>query len=199
MGAAADVCKVAASAGCTAPSAEDFAAVADALAAAVPRIASMAQLHIELLHAQVPPDEMHVALNGAVVGLSARSSGSSSNGGGTGSTVTGRDDGSCCGEVEHVCEHYQQGSCLPECLGLGLVRSVDGPRAQLYLMTDLPDELLQRVDLLQLGKLELPDRLLDCRSCASPYQGLFCLTSAATGAGQIRSRNNLLRSSQLLR
>jgi hypothetical protein len=75
---------------------------------------------------------------------------------------------------------------------------VDGPQQQLYLLTDLSEQQLQRVDLLQLGKLELPDRLLEGRSFAAPYQGLFCLSSTATGAGQIKSRNNLLRSSQLL-
>jgi hypothetical protein len=84
-------------------------------------------------------------------------------------------------------------------LGLGLVRAVDGPRKQLYLLTDLSEQQLQKVDLLQLGKLELPDKLLECKPFATPYQGLFCLSSTATGAGQIKSRNNLLRSSQLLR
>lgn len=88
---------------------------------------------------------------------------------------------------------------MSECLGLGLVRAVDGPQQELYVLTDLSEQQLQRVDMLQLGKLELPDRMLECKAFASPYQGLFCLSSTATGAGQIKSRNNLLRSSQLLR
>lgn len=199
MGEVAGVDRGAATMDCTAPSAfEDYAVVAEMLAGAVPRVGSMGQLHIELLHAQLPFDAMPVALNGAVVGLSVCSS-SGGGGHGTGPTVSSFNAGSGWREVKGVCGHHEQGPCLPECLGLGLVRSIDGPRAELYLLTDLADEQVHRVDLLQMGKLELPDKLLECRACASPHQGLFCLTSAATGAGQIKSRNNLLRSSQLLR
>lgn len=148
-------------------SAEDFAGAAAALAAAVPVVVSLQDLQVEVLHAQVAPAELPVALNGAVVGLAASSSSSS--------------------------------ALLNECLGLGLIRAVDGAQQELCVLTDLSEQQLQRVDLLQVGKLELPDKLLECRSFASPYQGLFCLTSTATGAGQIKSRNNLLRSSHLLR
>lgn len=151
---------------------EDFAGAAAALAAAVPVVVSLQDVEVEVLHAQVAPGELPVALNGAVVGLATSSS----------SSHSGLESGG-----------------LSQCIGLGLVRAVDGPRQELYVLTDLPEQQLQRVGLLQLGKLELPDRLLECRAFASPYQGLFCLSSTATGAGQIKSRNNLLRSSQLLR
>lgn len=153
--------------------AEDFASTAASLAAAVPMVVSLQDVEVEVLHAQVAPAELPVALNGALVGLAARSSSAGSPAG------------------------QQQGLC--ECLSFGLIRAVDARKQELYMLTDLEEEQLQRVDLLQLGKLELPDKLLECRGFASPYQGLFCLTSTATGAGQIKSRNNLLRSSQLLR
>lgn len=160
-----------------AATAEDFGSVAAALAAAAPMVVSLADLQIEVQHAQVSFEEIPVALNGAVVGLASSNSSSS-------------------GQAE--ASGTQQG-LLHECLGLGLVRAVDGPRKQLYLLTDLSEQQLQKVDMLQLGKLELPDKLLECKSFATPYQGLFCLSSTATGAGQIKSRNNLVRSSQLLR
>lgn len=50
---------------------------------------------------------------------------------------------------------------------------------------------------LQLGKLELPSSLLQSSSFLSPYLCLFSLTSIGTGAGVIKSRNNLVRQSQL--
>lgn len=50
---------------------------------------------------------------------------------------------------------------------------------------------------LQLGKLELPSSLLQSGAYLSPYLCLFSLTSMGTGAGVIKSRNNLLRQSQL--
>jgi hypothetical protein len=49
----------------------------------------------------------------------------------------------------------------------------------------------------QVGKLELPSSLLQSSNYLSPYLCLFSLTSMGTGAGVIRSRNNLLRQSQL--
>jgi hypothetical protein len=169
--------------------AEDGAAIAEALAAAVPRVASLTELQIAQSHVQLALVEFPVALNGAVVGLCTCSSISRA------ITCAGGSDK----EELGVCGHEQQAQELPECLGLGLVRSVDGPRAELYLLTDLSDQQLARVDVLQLGKLELPEKLLECRSFGCPYHGLFCLSSAATGAGQIKSRNNLLRSSQVVR
>jgi hypothetical protein len=168
-----------AAAAAAAAAAEDFGSVATALSAAAPMVVSLSDEQIEVQHAQVEPGEIPVAINGAVVGLATSNSSSSS---------------SCQAEASRT----QQG-LLHECLGLGLVRAVDGPRKQLYLLTDLSEQQLQKVDLLQLGRLELPDKLLECKSFATPYQGLFCLSSTATGAGQIKSRNNLLRSSQLLR
>ena len=49
----------------------------------------------------------------------------------------------------------------------------------------------------QLGKLELPSSLLQSSTYQSPYLSLFSLTTMGTGAGVIRSRNNLARQSQL--
>eukprot|EP00879_Flechtneria_rotunda_P025087 GHRR01026634.1.p1 GENE.GHRR01026634.1~~GHRR01026634.1.p1 ORF type:complete len:274 (-),score=92.87 GHRR01026634.1:95-916(-) len=83
------------------------------------------------------------------------------------------------------------------CLGIGLIRAIDARKELLYLLTELPEEQLQQVDTLVVGKLELPDKLQATQQFASPYQGLYCLTSTATGAGMLKSRNNLLRTSLL--
>jgi polynucleotide 5'-hydroxyl-kinase GRC3/NOL9 len=143
----------------------------------MPFEASLAGLRVEVLHAQVVPADLAAALNGAVVGLAAAAAAPSD------------------GDNEAVAAAASQQP--RECLGLGLVRAVDARRQALYLLTDVPAEQLSRVEVLTLGKLELPDRLLEGRGAASPYQGLFCLTSTATGAGQIKSRNNLLRASRM--
>lgn len=151
---------------------DEFAEAAAGLAAAVPYQVSMQDVSIELQHAQVPASELAVAVNGAVVGL-------------------------VCGGSNQ--QQHQQGlggaAVLPECLGLGLVRAVDAQQQVLYLLTDVDEELLQHVDTLVVGRLELPDKLQATQHFASPYQGLFCITSTATGAGVIKSRNNLLRAS----
>jgi hypothetical protein len=159
------------------PVPDEFQAAAAGLAAARPLEASLAGLEVDVLHAEVAQDALAVALNGAVVGLA--SSGARVAGGGGNSSGSAGARG------------------LLPCLGLGLVRAVDAPRQRLFLLTDLPEARLAEADTLLLGKLELPERLLEGRCFASPYQGLFCLASAATGAGQIKSRNNLLRASQV--
>ncbi|KAK2077488.1 hypothetical protein QBZ16_004333 [Prototheca wickerhamii] len=83
------------------------------------------------------------------------------------------------------------------CLGVGLVRAVDGQNHRLYLLTDLAPEELEGVDVLQLGRLELPGTLLQSPSFRSPYMALHCLPTLGTGSGQSKSRNNIPRASQL--
>jgi hypothetical protein len=74
---------------------------------------------------------------------------------------------------------------------------VDGPAGKVYLLTDLTEDQLQRVGCLQLGRLELPDKLVSSGVASSPYQALFCLAGGGSGAAQMKSRNNLLRQSLL--
>jgi hypothetical protein len=74
---------------------------------------------------------------------------------------------------------------------------VNGAAGKVYLLTDLPEEQLQRVGCLQLGRLELPDKLVSSGAASSPYHALFCLAGAGSGAAQMKSRNNLLRQSLL--
>jgi polynucleotide 5'-hydroxyl-kinase GRC3/NOL9 len=137
---------------------------------------SLKDVRVDLLFAQVAEAELAFAINGKVVGLV--SSG-----------------GSADGPVSSRLHPRQEQQHLPICLGLGLVRAVDARRQMLYVLSDVPEEQLQQVDTLVVGKLELPDKLQATHQFVTPYQGLYCLSTTATGAGVIKSRNNLLRAS----
>ncbi|XP_066313679.1 polynucleotide 5'-hydroxyl-kinase NOL9-like isoform X2 [Miscanthus floridulus] len=58
---------------------------------------------------------------------------------------------------------------VPYCVGLGIVRGVDVQKGLLYLITPVPLQRLQSVDLLQQGLIEIPTTLLQVRGCVSPY------------------------------
>ncbi|GAB4817782.1 hypothetical protein N2152v2_004828 [Parachlorella kessleri] len=146
------------------------AELADGLAALLPFVVSMDDVCVEVLHGSVLPSQLPRALNGALVGL-------------------------CSAPAQHASE--DPAGQPPPCLGLGFVRAVDARKRLLYVLTDLQEEELEQVATLQLGKLELPSSLLQSSAYQSPYLSLFSLTTSGTGAGVIRSRNNLARQSQL--
>lgn len=133
---------------------------------------NLQDVKIDMLFAQVAEAELAFAINGMVVGLVSSADGT----------------GTCQPSPQ---EHRH----VPVCFGFGLVRAVDAQRQVLYVLTDVPEEQLQQVDTLVVGKLDLPDKLQATQQFVTPYQGLYCLTSTATGAGVIKSRNNLLRAS----
>ncbi|KAL6838743.1 hypothetical protein ACP4OV_031457 [Aristida adscensionis] len=58
---------------------------------------------------------------------------------------------------------------IPCCVGLGIVRGVDVQKGLLYVITPVPLERLQTVDLLLQGLIEIPTSLLQVRGCVSPY------------------------------
>lgn len=70
-------------------------------------------------------------------------------------------------------------------------------RGVLYLLTQLPEEVLEEVDMLQAGRLELPPQLLQAGHLTSPYLSITLIKTEGTGAGIARSRNNLIRASQM--
>ncbi len=49
---------------------------------------------------------------------------------------------------------------------------------------------------MQVGRLELPPELLQGGAFASPYLSIGSIAAGGTGAGVIKSRNNLLRAAQ---
>lgn len=121
----------------------------------------------------MPSSQLFRALNGAVVGLC-----------------------SAPPSQPQQAQQEQQEQQAP-CLGLGIVRAADAAARRLLILTPIPQDELESVRLLQLGRLELPSSLLQTGAHMSPYLALHSLSSAGTGAGAIRSRNNLLRASQL--
>lgn len=102
------------------------------------------------------------------------------------------------GAVVGLCRARPAPAAPAPCLGLGIVRSADTAGAgRLLLLTPVPAAGLEAVASLQLGRLELPGPLLQTGGCMSPYMALFSMSSMGTGAGAIKSRNNLPRQGQL--
>jgi len=58
---------------------------------------------------------------------------------------------------------------LPQCVGLGLVRSIDTFKRVLYVITPVPQNTLEKVDLLLQGFIQIPTTLLQVQGCVSPY------------------------------
>ena len=112
------------------------------------------------------------------------------------------------------------------CLGLGLIRTLDTERGLLYLLTPLPLDQLRRVNTLQVrvvdaslwcpismsacprsnlhrrasaaqvGRLELPQALLQSPGTQSPYLAPFSLSAEGSGSKIMKSRGNLARVGQ---
>lgn len=142
--------------------------VGDYLAAEPPYMVSASDLQVESIFGAMPCSQTMRVLNATVVGLCYSES-------------------NTLGAVGH---------CLP-CLGLGIVRSIDASSNMLYILTPLDTTTVQRVTHLLVGKLELPSSLLQTETFKSPYLALHAMASEGTGAGAGKSRNNLLRLSQL--
>lgn len=53
-----------------------------------------------------------------------------------------------------------------------------------------------KIDIPQVGRLELPPALLQAPGLQSPYLSLFSLTADGSGARSMKSRGNLQRSGQ---
>ncbi|KAK1427165.1 hypothetical protein QVD17_15848 [Tagetes erecta] len=58
---------------------------------------------------------------------------------------------------------------LPRCVGLGIVRGVDTMRRILYIITPVPQNVLEDVDVLLQGFIQIPTCLLQVHGCVSPY------------------------------
>ncbi|KAL2653489.1 hypothetical protein R1flu_021617 [Riccia fluitans] len=107
------------------------------------------------LHCQVPESEKLHSINGALVGL---------------------------GVSWKAGVKYSGGSILT-CVGIGLVRGVDLEKGLLYVLTPLDMEILQDVDTLMQGWMEVPLPLLLARGYVSPY---LCHNSVAIeGTGSV--------------
>ena len=82
---------------------------------------------------------------------------------------------------------------LPNCLGLGIVRSFNFQSKVLYILTPLASTQLSVVDALVVRDVNLPLAFKMIRKALvpqSPHESCNGLASEGTGAGMIRSRNN---------
>ncbi|KAI7755958.1 hypothetical protein M8C21_025008 [Ambrosia artemisiifolia] len=57
----------------------------------------------------------------------------------------------------------------PRCVGLGIVRGIDTLRRVLYIITPVPLNVLEDVDVLLQGFIQIPTCLLQVQGCVSPY------------------------------
>ncbi|KAL4559251.1 hypothetical protein LXL04_031386 [Taraxacum kok-saghyz] len=63
-----------------------------------------------------------------------------------------------------------QGSgLLPHCVGLGMVRGVDALKRVVYIISPVPQHILEDVDVLLQGFIQIPTCLLQVQGCVSPY------------------------------
>ncbi|GJW75342.1 polynucleotide 5'-hydroxyl-kinase NOL9 [Tanacetum coccineum] len=58
---------------------------------------------------------------------------------------------------------------LPRCVGLGIVRGIDTLRKVLYIITPVSPSVLEDVDVLLQGFIQIPTCLLQVQGCVSPY------------------------------
>ncbi|CAH8281519.1 unnamed protein product [Eruca vesicaria subsp. sativa] len=66
---------------------------------------------------------------------------------------------------------------LPLCVGLGIVRGIDIERGILYVITPVAENVVEKVDLLWQGYIQLPTSLLGVKDHRSPYLSPYVLTS----------------------
>ncbi|CAA3026463.1 polynucleotide 5 -hydroxyl-kinase NOL9 [Olea europaea subsp. europaea] len=66
---------------------------------------------------------------------------------------------------------------LPHCVGLGIVRGIDTFKGLLYVITPVPQQTLENVDLLLQGFISIPTCLLQVQGCISPYMSANVLST----------------------
>lgn len=81
---------------------------------------------------------------------------------------------------------------MPHCVGLGIVRSIDTMKGVLYLITPVPLEILEKVDLLLQGFIDLPTSLLQVQGCVSPYMSANVLPEYYCWNANTYCRNQLM-------
>ncbi|CAM6093296.1 unnamed protein product [Calypogeia fissa] len=134
-----------------------FAQTAIGLVCHPPYQVPISAVKIWHLHSQVPTSESLYSINGTLVGL------------GVGSTALDKDN--------------KSDGFHSSCVGLGIVRGVDTEKGLLYIITPLPSDILQEVDTLLQGRVEIPVSLLQAKGYVSPY---LCHNSVAIeGTGSV--------------
>lgn len=76
-------------------------------------------------------------------------------------------------------------------------RGADGGCTQLaYIHSSRPISALESMNAIVLSRLAVPAQLLNAPGLVSPYMALFNLAAEGTGSAVMKSRRNLLRTSQ---
>ncbi|GFP79971.1 polynucleotide 5'-hydroxyl-kinase nol9 [Phtheirospermum japonicum] len=65
----------------------------------------------------------------------------------------------------------------PQCVGLGIVRGIDTLRGVLHVLTPVPQQSLEDVDMLLQGFIQIPTALLQVQGCISPYMSANVLST----------------------
>ncbi|KAL8159827.1 hypothetical protein V2J09_001364 [Rumex salicifolius] len=73
----------------------------------------------------------------------------------------------------------KEDNCLPICVGLGIIRGIDTYKNMMYVITPVLPSILENVDLLLLGFIQLPTGLLQVQGCRSPYMSANVLPTKA--------------------
>lgn len=113
--------------------------LAYALASLPPYEVSFSDVIVTHLHYEVPRTEIWRSLNATIVGFA------------------------------NSCDTAQAAHAIPWCVGLGIVRGIDVQRGLLYVITPVPVECLQSVDLLLQGLIDIPRSIMQVKGCISPY------------------------------
>lgn len=123
------------------------------LLSCVPYSVPWNQLAIHIMHTELPWDQILYSINASVVGLAEVSV-----------------DQMHRREENNLAPYYFVDNPVVECHGLGIVRNVDPTRQVLYVLTPLSLEVLQRVNTLLKGNLEIPAALLlSTKQVNGPY------------------------------
>ena len=163
-----------------------------------PMMVPLAALRVCVLHASVARSEMMSVLNASIVGLAVGGDPAANNEGGADADADAVADADA--DADGTADADAAGApaagappAVWDCLGLGLIRSVDVERERLYVLTPIEPEVLARVRVLLRGSLELPVALLQPTAVtgASPYLGVGAIKSS--GAAAMKSRNNIVR------
>lgn len=169
--------------------------IGDRLAEELPYAIGLKDIKLSVLYCTVDPSEVYRVLNGSVVGLCTTAS--------VIDIARSRRRHGTQQLKRKIAQQTKQSSAtsegaIPFCVGLGIVRSVDSTTGTLYVLTPLHEDVLNAfINVIEVGRLELVPFILQTDTYSSPYLALNSLSINGTGAGVMRSRNNLLRTSQL--
>jgi polynucleotide 5'-kinase involved in rRNA processing len=155
-----------------------------------PMMVPLHSVRVCVMHGNILPDQVLCSLNASIVGLACIEPGEPLGSADARGSQAER-HGTRSPPIEGILLPRPAPAC--ECVGLGLVRSVDVQRGDLFVLTPVPQRLLSTVNTLLRGNIEVPIAMLQptVLTDASPYLTTQALRAA--GANTMKSRNNIIR------